>query len=66
MTMNMLNIENNLTLIISAPTLKPCKADIEPTPFVLTKSHYSKIFEKKEKKKRKREKKNKKLTNSYI
>ena len=61
MTTNMLNIENNFALIISAPTLKPCKADIEPTPFVLTKSHYSKFFEKKEKKRRKGEsKKNKK------
>jgi hypothetical protein len=53
----MLNIENNFALIISAPTLKPCKADIEPTPFVLTKSHYSKFFEKKKKKKKGREEK---------
>jgi hypothetical protein len=58
----MLNIENNFALIISAPTLKPCKADIEPTPFVLTKSHYSKFFEKKKKKRRKGERKKNKKT----
>lgn len=48
--MNPLNIENNL---IVAPKLKPCKAIIEPIPFVLTKSFYSNFFEKKEKKKKK-------------
>ena len=65
MTMNMLNIENNFTQIISAPTLKPCKADIEPTPFVLTKSHYSKFFEKKEKKKKRRKGERKKKKKTY-
>jgi len=34
--------------IIFAPKLKPCKANMEPIPFVLTKSHYSKFFEKKQ------------------
>ena len=35
--------------IMFAPKLKPCKANMEPIPFVLTKSHYSKFFEKKKK-----------------
>ena len=33
--------------IMFAPKLKPCKANMEPTPFVLTKSHYSKFLKKK-------------------
>ena len=38
--------------IMFTPKLKPCKANVEPVPFVLTKSHFSKFFEKRKKKKK--------------
>jgi len=53
--MKRLNIvkKNEWGKIMFAPKLKPCKANMEPIPFILTKSYYSKFFEKKEKRKKK-------------
>ena len=42
--MKRFNIQDDVTKIMFAPKLKPCKANMEPIPFILTKSHFSKFF----------------------